>query len=107
MAAKISKKPEVKTELPGPKSAELSKLKEAYISKSVGVAAPIYIERASGSILVDVDGNQFIDMGCGIGVTNAGHCPREVVKAVKDQVAKFNHLCFMVTPYEGYVRLAE
>ncbi|MDH4123250.1 MAG: aspartate aminotransferase family protein, partial [Thermoplasmata archaeon] len=45
--------------------------------------------------------------GCGIGVTNAGHCPREVVKAVKDQVAKFNHLCFMVTPYEGYVRLAE
>jgi len=107
MAAKLSKKPEVKTPLPGPKSVELGKLKDAYVSKSVSVGAPVYIEKASGSLLYDVDGNAFIDLGCGIGVTNAGHCPREVVRAVKDQVGKFNHLCFMVTPYEGYVRLCE
>jgi len=107
MAAKLSKKPEVKTALPGPKSMELGKLKDMYVSKSVSVGTPVYIERASGSMLYDVDGNAFIDFGCGIGVTNAGHCPREVVRAVKEQAAKFNHLCFMVTPYEGYVRLAE
>jgi len=102
-----TKKALVKTALPGPKSLELAKLKEMYISKSISIAAPVYIEKAAGSIFYDVDGNQFIDMGSGIGVNNLGNCNREVVKAVKDQVGKYMHLCFMVTPYEPYVRLAE
>lgn len=107
MPTKLSKKPEIKTPIPGPKSVELGKLKDAYVSKAVSVGAPVYIERALGSLLYDVDGNAYIDMGSGIGVTNIGHCPREVVRAIKNQVGKFNHLCFMVTPYEGYVRLCE
>ena len=102
-----TKKALVKTALPGPKSQELAKLKEAYISKAVSIAAPVYIEKAAGSIFYDVDGNQFIDMACGIGVNNLGNCNREVVRAIKDQAGKYLHLCFMVTPYEPYVRLAE
>ncbi|OGS41491.1 MAG: hypothetical protein A3K67_01395 [Euryarchaeota archaeon RBG_16_62_10] len=103
-----AKKASIKTaELPGPKSAELVKLKEKYISKAVSIGAPVFIDKAEGSLFTDIDGNVFIDMGSGIGVTNVGHCPKEVVAAVKNQAEKFHHTCFMVTPYEGYVRLAE
>lgn len=103
-----AKRASIKTaEVPGPKSAELLRLKEKYISKAIGMSAPVFVEKAEGSLFYDVDGNVFIDMGSGIGVTNAGHCPKEVVDAIKKQAEKFIHLCFMVTPYEKYVRLAE
>jgi len=103
-----SKKASIKTaEVPGPKSQELLKLKEKYISKAVSIGQPVFIEKAEGSLLYDIDGNSFIDMGSGIGVMNVGHSVPQVVTAIKKQAEKFNHLCFMVTPYEGYVRLAE
>ena len=104
----VTKKASIRTsEVPGPKSVELGKLRERYISKAVGISSPVFIEKAEESLFYDVDGNIFIDMGSGIGVTNVGHRPPEVVKAVKDQADKFLHLCFQVTPYENYVRLAE
>lgn len=103
-----AKKASIKTaEVPGPKSVELGKLRDKYLSKAMGISAPVYIEKGEGSLLWDVDGNTFIDIGCGIGVTNVGHRPKEVVAAVKNQADKFLHTCFQVTPYEGYLRLAE
>jgi 4-aminobutyrate aminotransferase/(S)-3-amino-2-methylpropionate transaminase len=103
-----AKKASINTaDVPGPKSVELGKLRDKYLSKAMGISAPVYIEKAEGSLLWDVDGNTFIDIGCGIGVTNVGHRPKEVVAAVKMQADKFLHTCFQVTPYEGYVRLAE
>ncbi|MGQ9588171.1 MAG: aspartate aminotransferase family protein [Thermoplasmata archaeon] len=103
-----AKKASIRTaEVPGPKSAELLKLKEKYISKAISISAPVFIDKAEGSLFTDIDGNVLIDMGSGIGVTNVGHCPKEVVAAAKKQAEKFLHTCFMVTPYEGYVRLAE
>jgi len=97
----------IKTEVPGPKSAELGKLKEKYISKGVGIVAPVFIDKAEGSLLYDIDGNTFIDMGSGIGVNNVGNRVPVVVDAVKHQADKFLHVCFQVTPYESYLRLAE
>jgi len=103
-----AKKASIKTaEVPGPKSQELMKLKEKYVSKAISIGQPVFIEKALGSLLSDIDGNTFIDMGSGIGVMNVGHSNPEVVTAIKKQAEKFTHLCFMVTPYEGYVRLAE
>ena len=103
-----AKKASIKTaEVPGPKSVELGKLKEKYVSKAISLAAPVFIDKAEGSLFTDIDGNVFIDMGSGIGVTNVGHSPKEVVDAVRKQAGKFIHTCFMVTPYEGYVRLSE
>ena len=103
-----AKKASIKTaEVPGPKSQELMKLKEKYVSKAISIGQPVFIEKAVGSLLSDIDGNTFIDMGSGIGVMNVGHSNPEVVTAIKKQAEKFTHLCFMVTPYEGYVRLAE
>jgi len=103
-----AKKASIKTsEVPGPKSVELGKLRDKVLSKAMGISAPVYIDKAEGSLLTDVDGNVFIDMGSGIGVTNVGHRPPEVVAAIKKQADRFLHTCFQVTPYEGYLRLAE
>ena len=58
-------------------------------------------------MIEDVDGNRFIDLAGGIGCLNAGHRPPEVIAAIQAQSQRFLHACFMVTPYEAYVRLAE
>jgi 4-aminobutyrate aminotransferase/(S)-3-amino-2-methylpropionate transaminase len=55
----------------------------------------------------DVDGNRLLDLAGGIGCVNAGHADPAVVGAIQNQSAKFTHTCFMVAPYESYVRLAE
>jgi 4-aminobutyrate aminotransferase/(S)-3-amino-2-methylpropionate transaminase len=58
-------------------------------------------------VVVDVDGNSFIDLGSGIAVTSIGNAAPAVVEAVKAQVEAFTHTCFMVTPYSSYVEVAE
>lgn len=68
---------------------------------------PAFIKKASGAVMTDVDGNEFIDFAGGIGVNNVGHCHPKVVKAIKDQAEKFIHTCFHVAMYEPYIELAE
>ena len=48
-----------------------------------------------------------IDLGSGIAVVSVGHAAPAVVEAVRDQIAKFAHTCFMVSPYEQYVAVCE
>jgi 4-aminobutyrate aminotransferase/(S)-3-amino-2-methylpropionate transaminase len=95
------------TAVPGPRSQELHARKMSAVATGVGTTLPVYIERAGGGILVDVDGNQLIDFGSGIAVTSVGNAAPEVVSRVQAQVAQFTHTCFMVTPYEGYVAVCE
>ena len=68
---------------------------------------PVFAARAAGGIVEDVDGNRLIDLGSGIAVTTIGSSAPRVVDAVRAQVADSTHTCFMVTPYEGYVAVAE
>lgn len=68
---------------------------------------PVFAARAAGGIVEDVDGNRLIDLGSGIAVTTVGNSAPKVVNAVTEQVEAFTHTCFMVTPYEGYVAVAE
>ena len=95
------------TPIPGPRSIELAARKSAAVSSGVGVTMPVYCQRAAGGILEDVDGNRLIDLGSGIAVTTIGNSSPLVVDAVREQVADFTHTCFMVTPYEEYVAVAE
>ena len=95
------------TAIPGPKSQELHAKRLKEVSHGVGAALPVYIDRAHGATLIDVDGNQFTDLGSGIGVVTIGHTNDEVVRAVQDQVAKLTHTLFTVTPYVPYVELCE
>jgi 4-aminobutyrate aminotransferase / (S)-3-amino-2-methylpropionate transaminase / 5-aminovalerate transaminase len=95
------------TQIPGPVSQELFARRNAVVARGIGTTLPVFIDRAGGGILVDVDGNHLIDMGSGIAVTNVGNANPAVVNAVQEQVARFTHTCFMVTPYEGYVEVCE
>ena len=95
------------TELPGPRSVALQERRVRAVSAGAGTLANIYMDHGSGAILVDVDGNQLIDLGCGIGVTTIGHAHPEVAEAAAEQARKLTHTLFTVTPYENYVRVAE
>jgi 4-aminobutyrate aminotransferase/(S)-3-amino-2-methylpropionate transaminase len=103
----VEQKRVLATEIPGPRSIELHARKNAAVASGVGTTLPVYVERAGGGIVVDVDGNQLIDFGSGIAVVSVGNAAPRVVEAVQRQVADFTHTCFMVTPYEEYVAVAE
>ena len=95
------------TEIPGPRSLALNARRTGAVSAGVSVGLPAFIVKAGGGILVDADGNHLIDMGSGIAVTTVGNANPYVVDGVQQQVADLVHTCFMVTPYEGYVAVAE
>ncbi len=79
----------------------------AAVARGVSTTLPVFIERAGGGVLVDVDGNSLIDFGSGIAVVSVGNAAERVVAGVREQVDAFTHTCFMVTPYEGYVAVCE
>jgi 4-aminobutyrate aminotransferase/(S)-3-amino-2-methylpropionate transaminase len=97
----------VVTAIPGPKSQELQARRTAVVAAGVGSVLPVFTARASGGIIEDVDGNRLIDFGSGIAVTSVGASAEAVVRRASAQLQDFTHTCFMVTPYEGYVAVAE
>ena len=103
----IEQKRILSTPIPGPRSVELQQRKTAAVGAGVSTGLPVYVEQARDGILRDVDGNQLIDFGSGIAVTNVGNGNPAVVEAVQQQIERFTHTCFMVTPYEGYVAACE
>jgi 4-aminobutyrate aminotransferase len=99
--------PKIKVTPPGPKAKKIVDRDAAVISPSFGRAYPLVIERGEGSIVVDVDGNEFIDMNAGLAVCSVGHSHPKVIKAIKDQVDKFIHYSYTDFYYDGYVDLGE
>ncbi|MGA7443802.1 MAG: aspartate aminotransferase family protein, partial [Candidatus Sulfotelmatobacter sp.] len=97
----------INTQIPGPKSKALSARRAQAVPRGLSHGTPIYVAKAEDAWLEDVDGNRYIDFAGGIGCANAGHRQEPVVDAIRTQLDKFLHTCVQVTPYEGYVRLAE
>ncbi|BDZ61737.1 4-aminobutyrate aminotransferase [Demequina sediminis] len=95
------------TAIPGPRSRDLLARKAAAVAAGVGHTVPIAAVAAGGGVVVDADGNSLIDLGSGIAVTSVGNAHPRVVEAVQRQAAQFTHTCFMISPYEGYVEVAE
>ena len=105
--AAIQQERRVVTAIPGPKSLALHQRRTAVVADGAASTFPVYIDRAHGAIIVDVDGNQFIDLGAGIGVTTIGHTDDGVVEAAGRQLGELTHGLFTITPYESYVEVAE
>ena len=88
-------------------SAELQQRRAAAVPRGVSNATAIYAKRAKNAEIWSEDGKRYIDFGAGIAVVNTGHQHPRIVAAVEEQMKAFSHVCFQVTPYESYVRLAE
>jgi 4-aminobutyrate aminotransferase/(S)-3-amino-2-methylpropionate transaminase len=86
---------------------QLIKLRQDHVAKGVNQFIPAMVAEAKGVIVRDVEGREFLDFSGGIGVLNVGHCPDEVVEAIRDQAGKYLHTCFMVQMYEPYIVLAK
>ena len=88
------KRPEIKTELPGPKGREIIAADAQFVTPSYPRPDfKLVAERASGVWVEDVDGNIFLDCNAGVAVCSTGHCHPEVVQAIQDQAAKLIHMC--------------
>jgi 4-aminobutyrate aminotransferase/(S)-3-amino-2-methylpropionate transaminase len=103
----VPQKRNISTALPGPQSQVLAERRNKVVSAGVSSLMPIFTSHAGGGILVDVDGNSFIDLASGIAVTSVGNSAPKVVERVKKAVDAFTHTCFMITPYESYVEVCE
>jgi 4-aminobutyrate aminotransferase / (S)-3-amino-2-methylpropionate transaminase / 5-aminovalerate transaminase len=98
---------ELRTEVPGPRSREITRRKEAVVADPLGLYLPIVIAEGNGAIVTDVDGNSFVDFTGGVGCLAVGHAHPRVVTAVQEQAARFLHTDFTIVPYEIYVEYAE
>ena len=106
-AERVEQRRHLVTAIPGPRSAALAERRRAVVAAGVASTLPVYVERAGGGVIVDVDGNSFIDLASGIAVTSVGNAAPAVTRAVASQAADFTHTCFMVAPYEEYVAVCE
>lgn len=98
---------EIKTDIPGPRSAEILGRKERVIAEPLSIYLPLVIAEGRGATVTDVDGNTFVDFAGGVGCMNVGHSHPRVVEAIRDQAERFTHTDFTIVPYENYVGLAE
>jgi 4-aminobutyrate aminotransferase / (S)-3-amino-2-methylpropionate transaminase / 5-aminovalerate transaminase len=98
---------EIKTDIPGPRSAEILARKERVIAEPLSIYLPLVIAEGRGATVTDVDGNTYVDFAGGVGCMNVGHSHPRVVEAIRDQAERFTHTDFTIVPYENYVGLAE
>src|SRR3989475_7278827 len=98
---------QIKTAIPGPKSKALAKRRDRAVPRGLSQSTPVYVAKAEDAWLEGVDGNRYDDCAGSIGCINVGHRREAVVAASREQLDRYLHTCVQVTPYEGYVRLAE
>jgi 4-aminobutyrate aminotransferase / (S)-3-amino-2-methylpropionate transaminase / 5-aminovalerate transaminase len=98
---------QLRTAIPGPRSQALMRRRNAAVPQAAYHATPVFVAKAEGAVIEDVDGNRMIDFAGGIGCVNSGHRAASVVEAVRRQLDRFLHTSFNVLPYESYVALAE
>src|ERR1035437_2628663 len=98
---------QLRTSIPGPRSQALMKRRNAAVVRAAFHATPIFVAKAEGAVIEDVDGNRLIDFAGGIGCLNTGHRAPAVVDAVRRQIDRFLHTSFNVLPYESYIAVCE
>jgi 4-aminobutyrate aminotransferase/(S)-3-amino-2-methylpropionate transaminase len=98
---------QLRTSIPGPRSQAMMKRRDAAVALGVFQATPIFVEKAYGAVIEDVDGNRLIDFAGGIGCLNTGHRAPAVIDALRRQLDRFLHTSINVLPYESYIAVSE
>ncbi len=88
----MSRRPLLRTALPGPIAREMIRRSDASVSPSYTRDLPLVAESARGLWITDPDGNEFLDFSAGIAVTSTGHCHPNVVAAITEQANKLIHM---------------
>jgi 4-aminobutyrate aminotransferase len=101
------KKPEIKTQLPGPQASKLIDIDTDFVSPSYTRPYPLVVEKGQGLWIQDVDGNEFLDFTAGIAVCATGHCHPRVVQTIKDQAERLIHMSGTDFYYTPQIALAE
>jgi 4-aminobutyrate aminotransferase/(S)-3-amino-2-methylpropionate transaminase len=95
------------TSIPGPRSTALHTERTEHVTNGFGITLPVFVARAEGGIVEDVDGNRLIDFASGIAVTSLGASNKRVAERVAAQLNSFTHTCFMVTEYESFTQVCK
>jgi len=98
---------QLRTPIPGPRSKALMARREAAVVRGAYHATPVFVAKAEGAVIEDVDGNRLIDFAGGIGCLNTGHRAPAVIDALRRQLDRFLHTSFNVLPYESYIEVCE
>jgi 4-aminobutyrate aminotransferase len=88
----VSRRPLLRTSIPGPQSLAILTGGDRALSKSYTIDHALVADRASGCWISDPDGNEFLDMTAGIAVANTGHCHPKVVAAITEQAGRLIHM---------------
>src|SRR6202162_1683450 len=98
---------QLRTPIPGPRSQALMTRRNAAVVQAAYHPTPVFVAKAEGAVVEELDGNRLIDFAGGIGCLNTGHRALAVVEAVRRQLDRFLHTSFNVLPYESYVAVCE
>src|SRR5260370_11326077 len=98
---------QLRTLIRGPRSQAVMKRRNAAVVQAAYRATPVFVAKAEGAVVEDVDGNRLIDFAGGIGCLNTGHRAPAVIEAVRRQLDRFLHTSFNVLPYESYIAVCE
>ncbi len=76
------------------------------VTSSWQITAPqaVWLSHGAGSTIVDVDGNEYVDLHGGYGAGLAGHAHPAIVEAVREQVGRGTHFA---QPTEVAIEVAE
>jgi 4-aminobutyrate aminotransferase len=92
---------------PGPRARAIIERDARTMSQNYRKDYPLVVDHAKGPVVVDADGNRYLDFAAGIAVASTGHCHPDVVAAVQRQAARLLHLCATDFYNEDVVTLAE
>ncbi len=82
---------QLRSEVPGPHSRKLMERRIAAVPRGVANITPVFVARAEGAVIEDVDGNRFLDLNAGIAVASTGHAHPRVVAAIHEQADRLLH----------------
>jgi len=97
----------LKPQAPAKTNADLMVRRKASLPSGLGQGFEIFVQRAKGAEIWDVQERRYIDFAGGIAVMNTGHSHPTLLAAMQRQLTRFTHTCFQVLAYESYIELAE
>jgi 4-aminobutyrate aminotransferase len=99
--------PYIRVEPPGPRAREILEKDRNVLMQSFVRWYPLVVDTARGTVVIDVDGNRYLDFNSGLAVMNIGHLHPKVVEAIKRQAEKLLHYSLTDFYYEEAIRVGE